>query len=95
MFAQDNSFGGPNLTFNSGDTYEIYKLLVALDQPGRGKGDLLTDHESGRDGVLAAPGIGASLRLGQYLQSLATTRRRKPLSDDPGESRILQSKDAI
>lgn len=43
VFAQDNTFGGPNLTFNSGDTYEIYKLLVALDQPGRGKGDLLTD----------------------------------------------------
>ena len=33
---------GP-MTFNTGDTYEIYKLLVALDQPGRGKGDLLTD----------------------------------------------------
>ena len=31
------------MTFNSGDGYEIYKLLVALDQPGRGKGDLLAD----------------------------------------------------
>jgi hypothetical protein len=34
---------GPPMTFNSGDGYEIYKLLVALDQPGRGKGDLLAD----------------------------------------------------
>jgi hypothetical protein len=28
-------------TFNTGDGFAIYKLLVALDQPGRGKGDLL------------------------------------------------------
>jgi hypothetical protein len=28
--------------FNTGDGYTIYKLLVALDQPGRGKGDLLS-----------------------------------------------------
>ncbi len=42
-FARDDSFGGPNMTFNNGDSYAIYKLLVALDQPGRGKGDLLAD----------------------------------------------------
>jgi len=42
-FMRDDSFGGPNLRFNEGDSYEIYKLLVALDQPGRGKGDLLAD----------------------------------------------------
>jgi hypothetical protein len=41
-FARDVSFG-PNMTFNSGDGYAIYKLLIALDQPGRGKGDLLID----------------------------------------------------
>jgi len=34
-----------NLTFNAGDDYEIYKLLAALDQPGRGKGDLLADKD--------------------------------------------------
>ena len=34
---------GTPMTFNPGDTYEIYKLLAALDQPGRGKGDLLAD----------------------------------------------------
>ncbi len=44
-FAQDNSFGGPNLKFNAGDSYEIYKLITALDQPGRGKGDLLADKD--------------------------------------------------
>jgi len=27
--------------FNTGDGFAIYKVLVALDQPGRGKGDLL------------------------------------------------------
>jgi hypothetical protein len=42
-FIRDSSFGGPNLTFNTGDGYAIYKLLVALDQPGRGKGNLLAD----------------------------------------------------
>jgi hypothetical protein len=41
-FMIDNSYG-PSMTFNSGDGYAIYKLLIALDQPGRGKGDLLTD----------------------------------------------------
>src|SRR4029077_20260767 len=35
-FARDESFGGPNITFNTGDSYEIYKLVAALDQPGRG-----------------------------------------------------------
>jgi len=44
-FARDDSFSGPNMTFNNGDGYAIYKLLVALDQPGRGKGDLLADKE--------------------------------------------------
>jgi hypothetical protein len=37
------AFMGGAMTFNTGDSYEIYKLLAALDQPGRGKGDLLTD----------------------------------------------------
>jgi len=44
-FARDNSFGGPNMTFNTGDGYEIYKLSIALDQPGRGKGNLLADKD--------------------------------------------------
>ena len=44
-FARDDSFGGPNMTFNTGDSYEIYKLLVALDQPGRGKGNFLADKD--------------------------------------------------
>src|SRR5438034_8348679 len=29
--------------FKQKTAYEIYKLLAALDQPGRGKGDLLAD----------------------------------------------------
>jgi hypothetical protein len=32
---------GKQLKFNSGDKFEIYRCLIALDQPGRGKGDLL------------------------------------------------------
>ncbi len=42
MYASDFGPKG-NLNFNNGDGYEIYKLLAALDQPGRGKGDLLAD----------------------------------------------------
>ena len=30
------------LHFNTGDTFVIYKVLTALDQPGRGQGDLLS-----------------------------------------------------
>jgi hypothetical protein len=30
---------GPRYEFNAGDTYEIHRVLTALDQSGRGKGD--------------------------------------------------------
>ena len=36
---------GSPMTFNNGDSYEIYKLIAALDQPGRGKGNLLADKD--------------------------------------------------
>jgi hypothetical protein len=36
---------GQRKTFNVGDGFAIYKVLAALDQPGRGKGDLLTDKD--------------------------------------------------
>jgi hypothetical protein len=41
-YSFDNTYDpNGNLVFNTGDGYVIYKLLVALDQPGRGKGDLV------------------------------------------------------
>ena len=33
---------GAPLRFNAGDTYQIYRVLTALDQNGRGKGDLIS-----------------------------------------------------
>ena len=33
---------GARLLFNTGDTYKIYRVLTALDQNGRGKGDLIS-----------------------------------------------------
>ena len=33
---------GKRLTFNTGDTYQIWKIAHSLDQPGLGKGELLT-----------------------------------------------------
>ena len=35
------SFDRVTLTFNTGDTYQIWKVVHSLDQPGLGKGDLL------------------------------------------------------
>jgi hypothetical protein len=40
------------LTFNNGDTFQIHRVYAALDQPGRGSGDLLVDQ-----GVSPATGI--------------------------------------
>jgi hypothetical protein len=40
-YAYDSTLGTP-LTFNYGDGFAIYKLLAALDQPGRGQGDLIS-----------------------------------------------------
>lgn len=40
------SYNGPDvkfhLIFNNGDAYEIHRVLIQLDQNGRGKGDLIT-----------------------------------------------------
>src|SRR5205814_2613106 len=40
-FAFDDSTASP-LTFNIGNRFEIWRVLTALDQPGRGRGDLCT-----------------------------------------------------
>lgn len=49
------------LTFNAGDTFQIRRVYAALDQPGRGSGDLLQDEGLGANGILvtinAATGI--------------------------------------
>jgi len=37
-----SSLDGVKLTFNTGDTYQIWKVRHSLDQPGLGKGDLLS-----------------------------------------------------
>jgi len=34
--------GSPYVTWRSGDSYQIHKVLVSLDQAGRGRGDLIT-----------------------------------------------------
>jgi hypothetical protein len=58
----DNSYGSPAVyqTFNTGDTYEIHKLLIALDQPGRGQSaDLITGDSpnqiNSKKGIVAWP----------------------------------------
>src|SRR6266480_374734 len=37
---------GPNLKFAVGDTYQIHRILIAMDQVGRGKGELLSGSDS-------------------------------------------------
>jgi len=41
---------GSPMKFDNGDGYEICKLSAALDQPGRGKGDLLADQDPAATG---------------------------------------------
>jgi hypothetical protein len=38
----NNRGSGQNVNFQTGDHFVIYKPLIALDQPGRGKGNLIT-----------------------------------------------------
>ncbi|HEY1789399.1 MAG TPA: hypothetical protein VGJ73_14665 [Verrucomicrobiae bacterium] len=37
----------PNLVFSSGQTYQVYQVYQALDQPGTGAGDLIADTSPG------------------------------------------------
>jgi len=46
VYKTDDSFG-PVMTFNAGDGFAIYKMLVALDQPGRGQGGLISGNPAG------------------------------------------------
>jgi hypothetical protein len=56
--AGDNS----RVNWGSGDQYEIRRMLILLDQPGRGQCDLITGHATGRvyqnvvDAVTGKPG---------------------------------------
>ncbi|MGA2069595.1 MAG: hypothetical protein ABSG86_31880 [Thermoguttaceae bacterium] len=38
----DGTYGGPNILWNTGDGFKIERCLVALDQTGRGKGNLIS-----------------------------------------------------
>jgi hypothetical protein len=40
------------LTFNTGDTFQIRRVYAALDQPGRGSGNLLQDEGLGPNSIL-------------------------------------------
>src|SRR4030095_9864651 len=42
VICSPKSFTRRVLTFNRGDTYQIWRIAHSLDQPGLGKGDLLT-----------------------------------------------------
>jgi hypothetical protein len=41
-YSYNDSVGGGHLIFNAGDTYQIHRVLVMMDQNGRGKGDRIT-----------------------------------------------------
>jgi hypothetical protein len=46
----DGTPKGAPMTFNTGDRYELRKVLNVLDQPGRGKGDLISGSNPQRAG---------------------------------------------
>ena len=48
------------LTFNTGDGFQIRRVFAALDQPGRGSGNLLQDEGVGTNGASQGFGIGTS-----------------------------------
>ena len=56
-----------------GDGYQIHKLQIALDQPGRGQGDLISWRPAGQQSNpnrrVAESGLGADLFVEQYLQA--------------------------
>src|SRR5580698_4326647 len=52
------------LTFNSGDVFQIHRVYAALDQPGRGSGDLLQDEGLGANGILVT--INSALGLAAW-----------------------------
>ena len=49
---------GPDMVFNSGDSYAIHKVLTSLDQPGRGKGDRI-DKDPPVNTVTGGPTVAA------------------------------------
>jgi hypothetical protein len=48
---------GPTLQFTAGDAYQIHRLLTALDQGGRGKGDLLSGGGTDGDAINTVTGV--------------------------------------
>jgi hypothetical protein len=46
---------GPSLVFKAGDTYEIHRILVQLDQNGRGKGDRVIGASHPRNSTTGTP----------------------------------------
>jgi hypothetical protein len=68
-YAYNNAPNGGHLIFNAGDTYEIHRVLVMMDQNGRGKGDLVKD-------------LGQPINRGKGDQ---TTGPRKPINTSKGD----------
>lgn len=59
------------MTFNPGDPFQLHLVYAALDQPGRGSGDLLQDEGLETNGVLFTQLLG---EFGEFLdQSLAAS----------------------
>ena len=68
-YAYNSAPNGGHLIFNAGDTYEIHRVLVMMDQNGRGKGDLVK-------------GPGQPINRGKGDQ---TTGPRKPINTSKGD----------
>jgi hypothetical protein len=47
LILNDAAVNPPHGKFDAGDTFAIHKVLIIIDQPGRGKGDLIVGNPSG------------------------------------------------
>jgi hypothetical protein len=74
-FARDASFG-PAMSFSPGDNFAIYRVLIALDQPGRGKGDLLARVDPGAGGSWPHQALEPAYAWGNVYQDGAKTARQ-------------------
>ena len=79
------SFTNAPVTFNTGDTYQIWKLVHSLDQPGLGKGNLLT----------GLPGLPAKWpnQANEPCYSWNNTKEGEPLNLTSAEPSIKEGRD--
>ena len=89
------TFFGNYVTFNNGDTYEIWKISQALDQPGTGKSDLLTGLGAWNNSASLTRPYGDPHQIGEpcYSWNNRAAKDEKPLNLSASEPSIKEGRD--